>query len=205
MDYVRPIEAVIPGVQGRILGVLSRTDAEMTIRTAARLANASPQQASVVLAHLVELGVVARREAGASALVSLGQENLAAQALLVLAGLRHGVLEHLAGAARSISPAPASLTVFGSFARGDAGATSDLDVLAVRSRDGDARLGNWTDGLGRWQASARRIVGNPVNTIEVARDQIPGLLRRRTGPWRKIAEEGIVLVGEPVAILAVVA
>ena len=54
-----PVEALIPGVQGRVLGVLARTETEMTIRTAAGLAGASQQQASVVVAHLVDLGTVA--------------------------------------------------------------------------------------------------------------------------------------------------
>ena len=44
MDFARPVEALIPGVQGRVLGVLARTEAEMTIRTVAGLAAVSPAE-----------------------------------------------------------------------------------------------------------------------------------------------------------------
>ena len=195
MDYVHPVEAMIPGVHGRILGVLSRSELEMTIRTAARLARASPQQASVVITELVRLGVASRREVGTSALVSLERENLVAQIVLTLANLHQGALDRLIARAQAMSPAPASLTVFGSFVRGEAYAESDLDVLAVRPLDVDAQADAWTDALGRWEASARRIVGNSVNTIVVGFDEIPALLRRRSGPWRAIAREGVVLAG----------
>ena len=201
MDYVHPIEAMIPGVQGRILGVLSRSELEMTIPTAARLARASPQQASVVITQLVRLGVASRREVGASALVSLERQNLAAQIVLALADLHQGAVDRLIACAQAMSPAPASLTVFGSFVRGEAYAESDLDVLAVRPRGVDGQA-EWTDALGRWEASARRIVGNPVNSIVVGFDEVPVLLRRHSGPWRAIVSEGIVLAGASVTTLA---
>ena len=63
MDFVRPVEAVIPGTQGRVLAVLAETTAELNLRTVARLASVSPAQASRVLPGLVELGLVDRREA----------------------------------------------------------------------------------------------------------------------------------------------
>jgi hypothetical protein len=205
VDYVHPVEAMIPGVQGRILGVLSRSELEMTIRTAARLARASPQQASVVITELVQLGVVSRREVGASALISLERANLAAQIMLALADLHQGTVDRLTACAHAMSPAPASFTVFGSFVRGEAYAGSDLDVLAVCPRGVNPQAGAWTDALGKWEALARRIVGNPVNIIVVGFDEVPGLLRRRSGPWRAIAREGIVLAGASVATLAGIA
>ena len=184
MDYKRPVEILIPGVQGRVLGVLARTEAELTIRTVASLAAASPQQASVVVARLVELGVVARREAGSAALVSLDRENEVARIVLALGRLPESAIIRLAEVARNIVPAPASLLVFGSFVRGEAGAASDLDVLAIRPRGVAADDNQWIDALGRWEVTARRIVGNPVNMLVVSIDEVPGLLRRRRGPWR---------------------
>jgi hypothetical protein len=80
-----PVEALIPGVQGRVLGVLARTETEMTVRAAAGLAGESPQQASAVVAHLVDLGIVVRRKTGSSARVSLERENEAVRIVLTLA------------------------------------------------------------------------------------------------------------------------
>ena len=49
MDFVHPVEAVIPGAQGRVLAVLVDTTAELNLRTIARLAGVSLAQASRVL------------------------------------------------------------------------------------------------------------------------------------------------------------
>jgi hypothetical protein len=41
VDFRRPVQDVIPGVQGRILPVLADTTAELNLRTVARLAGVS--------------------------------------------------------------------------------------------------------------------------------------------------------------------
>lgn len=203
MDYRRPVEALIPGVQGRVLGVMARASTDLTMRGVADLAGVSPQQASVVIGKLVELGVVERRDVPPASLVRLVADNLAAQAVLSIASLRRDVLDRLSELASAIGPAPASLVVFGSFARGEADSESDIDVLAVRPlglRDDDDE---WTDALWAWASAARKAAGNPVNVIEAAAEEIPGLLRRR-GPsvWTDIVRDGVVLVGSPLEELA---
>ena len=65
------------------------------IRTVAGLAGASPQRASVVVAHLVAPGVVARRESGSSALVWLERWSTAAR--MVLARATPGVSDGPSG------------------------------------------------------------------------------------------------------------
>ena len=131
MDYENPVEALIPGVQGRVLTVLARTEVELTMRSVAEVAEVSANQATVVLNRLVRLGLVERRNVGAAALVRLVRENEAARSVLSLVNLRQGVLARFEGEARKIRPAPTCLAVFGSFARGEAHENSDVDVLAV--------------------------------------------------------------------------
>lgn len=196
MDYVNPVEALIPGVQGRVLTVLARTEAELTMRSVAELAGVSANQATVVLNRLVRLGIVERRDVGASALVRLVRENEAARSVLSLVDLRQGVLARLAGEARKIRPAPACLVVFGSFARGDAHENSDIDVFAVPPSEAQVDDGRWTAALGQWSDRAARIAGNPVNLLEATMDELPKLVRREREPWRTIVEEGVVLVGD---------
>src|SRR5579863_8059992 len=88
VDYTRPVEALIPGVQGRVLGVLARTTSELTMRSVADLAGVSPQQASVVIGRLLELGIVERRDVPPASLVRLAGDNSAAQIVLSIADLR---------------------------------------------------------------------------------------------------------------------
>lgn len=196
MDYLRPIEAVIPGARGRVLEVLARTDAELTIRAVAELGGVSANRATGVMAELVGLGLVSRRDVGRAALVRLNRDNEAARFVLQLAELRDEVLERLRSTACAIRPAPASLVVFGSFARGEARADSDLDVVAVRSAEVAPDNDAWTDSLGAWQSLAGSIAGNPVNLIEIGAEEVTTLLRRRGDTvWKAIQAQGIVLLG----------
>jgi predicted nucleotidyltransferase len=195
MDFGDPVEALIPGVQGRVLTVLARTEAELTMRAVAELAGVSANQATVVLNRLVHLGLVERRDVGSAGLVHLIRDNEAARAVLTLADLQRGVLARLAGEARKIRPAPACLVVFGSFARGDANENSDIDVLAVPPPEAQVDDGRWTAALGQWTDRASRIAGNPVNLLEATMDELPKLVRREREPWRTIVDEGVVLIG----------
>jgi predicted nucleotidyltransferase len=189
------VEALIPGVQGRVLAVLARTEAELTMRSVAELAGVSANQATVVLNRLVRLGLVERREVGASGLVRLIRENEAARSVLELMDLRQGVLDRLKGEAKKIRPAPTCLAVFGSFARGEAHEGSDVDILVVPPPDAQAEPDQWTAALGQWSDRAGRIAGNPVNLVEAPVEELPRLVRRERAPWRTIAEEAVVLVG----------
>ena len=173
MDFVEPVQAVIPGAQGRILGVLVETAAELNVRTIARLSGVSLAQASRVLPKLVELGLVERREAPPSALFRLVAENIAARFVRGLAGARQAVLEELGQMAQELSPTPVSVIVFGSFARGEADSQSDLDVVVVRPVDVDQDDEPWTTAVERWRLGARRLTGNAVEVIEVGQ---PGVV-----------------------------
>ncbi len=206
MDYSAPVEALLPGVQGKVLGVLARNDAELSMRAVARLAGVSPQQSSVVLGHLIDLGIVERRDVPPVALVRLSPDNVAAQTVAALAGLRQTVLDRLSELAASIRPAPASLVVFGSFARGQAGPASDLDVLVVRAAGVSGDDDGWTDSLGAWSDRARRIVGNPINLVEASVDELLELLGRPAPSlWSEIASDGVVLLGAPINTVGVAA
>lgn len=186
---------MIPGVQGRVLTVLARTEAELTMRSVAELAGVSANQATVVLNRLVRLGLVERRDVGAAALVRLVRENEAARSVLALVDLRDGVLARLAGEARTIRPVPICLAVFGSFARGEAHENSDVDVLVVPPPAALADTGQWTEALGHWADRAARIAGNPVNLLEATVEELPRLVRRERAPWRTIRAEAVVLIG----------
>jgi predicted nucleotidyltransferase len=103
-------------------------------------------------------------------------------------------IQYLRCQARLITPEPIALIVFGSCARGQARASSDLDVLAVRPADVAFSDDAWTEALADWCRSAATFTGLPVELIEADEDEVCGLLSR-PGPtvWRRIADEGVVL------------
>lgn len=196
MDFTQPIEAVIPGAQGRILGALARTTAELNLRTVARVAGVSPAQASRVLPHLVEMGVVERREVPPSALFRLNGEHMLGEWLRQLADARSVALDRMGVEAQRWSPPPVSIIVFGSLARGEATVTSDIDVVAVRppaiSDD------EWYDPLEVWEDAVRGFTGNEVAVISVDMEDAARSLRGRSSLWREITRDGVVVFGRSI-------
>ena len=196
MDYTRPVEALIPGAQGRILGALARAGAPLNLRTLARLAGISPGQASRVLPRLVELGVVRRTEVPPSALFELPDRNLGAQLVRDLSDAQGALLQEMQRSAAKLRPAPTSVVLFGSAATGEARASSDIDVLVVRP-SGDPDDDAWTTALVKWVSRIREFSGNPVNVLEENAEDIPRLLRSRRSLWEAIVKQGVLLAGKP--------
>ena len=201
MDFRRPVEAVIPGVQGRLLAVLAETTSELNLRTIARLSGVSPAQASRVLPELVTLGLVERREAPPSALFALNEDNVAGRLVRALSRSRETVLEDLGSLAGQMDPSPVSAVVFGSLARGGADALSDVDVVLVRADDVDEDDESWVSSAEEWRTSARRLTGNAVQVIEVDEREVARRLRRPTALWADVVREGVVVHGSSLGSL----
>ena len=205
MDFRRPVEVLIPDAQGRVLGALTRTTDELTLTTLADLSGVSLAHAARIVPRLVELGVVERREVPPTVLVRLVPDNLAARLLLALADLRHALLDELRESAHKIEPSPANVTLFGSFARGDDDAASDIDVVVVRPSAVSEDDAAWSESIARWEAHEHRVSGNAVNRIEVREDEVPRLMRSRRPLWQTIRREGITLQGQPLEALGIAA
>lgn len=195
MDFVHPVNAVIPGAQGHVLAVLAETSAELNLRTVARLAGVSASQASRVMPGLVELGLVERREVPPSLLFRLNRENEAARIVVELAQLRDNVLQRIGAAAGDLPQPPASIIVFGSFARREADRTSDIDVVVVRPDEVDPDDDTWTEGIDGWREKARAIAGNDVEVIQIGLTAAVGKLSDGGHLWEEIARDGTAIFG----------
>ena len=202
MDFVRPIEAVIPGAQGRVLAVLAETTAELNLRTIARLSGVSHAQVSRVLPGLVELGLVQRREAPPSSLFRLVPGHVAAGPLIALARGRDSVIEEMGSIVAALPVKPESVIVFGSFARGEADAASDIDAVFVRPEDVDESDEAWADSVEQWRSQIKRLSGNAVEVLEVGSEEVGSRVSSRQQVWRDIRREGIVVHGRSLSELA---
>lgn len=195
MDFQHPLESLIPGVQGRVLSVLAETTAELNVRTIARLAGVSAAQASRVLPHLVDLGVVDRREVPPSSVFRLVPDHVSVGPLLELARPRDTVIDMMSHFVAGLPVEPVSVIVFGSFARGEADAQSDIDVVVVRPAHVDESDEGWLDAVGQWQTEVRRLTGNSVEVLEVGVEEVTRHLRGGRQVWRDIRQDGIVVHG----------
>lgn len=195
MDFVRPVEAIVPGAQGRVLAVLVGTTAELNLRTIARLAGISQAQASRLLPDLVALGVVERREVPPSSLFRLVPEHVASQALLALARSADTVLDEMGRLAAALPLPPASVIIFGSFARRNADADSDIDVVVVRPADVDEDDAAWSASLETWRTAVQQLTGNPVEILEVGAGEAGSKLSSGAQVWSDIRRDGRVVHG----------
>lgn len=193
MDFVRPIEAIVPGAQGRVLAVLAETTADLNLRTVAQLAGISQAQASRLLPELVTLGVVERREVPPASLFRLVPEHIASRVLLTLARSSDHVLDEMGRLAGALPHPPVSVTVFGSFARREAGVDSDIDVVVVRPAGVDED--EWSASLEAWRRDTQRLTGNVVEVLEVGADEAAVKLRSRSPVWADIRRDGRVVHG----------
>lgn len=201
MDFIRPVQAVIPGAQGRILAVLAETSAELNLRTVARLSGVSLAHASRVMPVLVDLGVVERREAPPSALFRFVPDNVASRAITALTRTRQTVLEDMGTGVARLDPPPVSVVVFGSFARGQADSESDIDIVLVRPRDVHEDDPRWREALDRWRDHVGRLAGNRIELLEVSESEVPRRLRSRKPLWADIQRDGILVFGSPLTEL----
>jgi hypothetical protein len=195
MDFVRPIEAVIPGAQGKLLSALARITGPVTLRTAAGLSGVSNAQCSRLLGSLVELGIVEREDIPPAAHFRLVRDHVAAQPLLDLLATGERLFERVAETAARIQPAPISVVVFGSLVRGEARTDSDIDVVIVRPSAVAADDGGWRDAIAGWTTGAERASGNAVTLLEVDEADARRLLRSGTGVWSSIQREGRAVFG----------
>jgi predicted nucleotidyltransferase len=196
VDYTRPVQALIPGAQGKILGVLADTTAQLNLTTISRLAGVSLAQASRVLPELVHLGLVDRVEAPPSALFRLMDESVAGRLVRSMTNLRFLALEAVGDCSAVQKPPPELVIVFGSFARGEADAESDLDIVIVRPADIDDSDSAWAESTVTLSQDLARALGNPVNTLEVEANDLERRLKSRSELWRSIRNEGIVVYGD---------
>ena len=201
MDFLRPVQAVIPGAQGRILAVFAETSAELNLRTIARLSGVSIAHASRVMPVLLELGVVERREAPPSALFRFVPENVASRSITSLTSTRQTVLDESGAAAAHLETPPVSVVVFGSFARSEADSKSDIDVLVVRPRSVGEDDEAWRRSVSGWREHVGRLAGNQVEVLEVDEDEVSRSLGGKKPLWANIQREGILLFGSPLALL----
>jgi predicted nucleotidyltransferase len=201
VDFVRPVQAVIPGAQGRILAVLVETSAELNLRTLARLSGVSLAQASRVLPALVSLGLVERRDVPPSALFRVVPDHVAVRAVVALSRARDVMLEEIRRAAGKLPGPPVSVIVFGSLARGDGGPESDIDVVLVRPTEVGEDSDDWRRGVEAWRTDVRRVGGSALDLLEVGEGDIGRLLRSRRPMWKDVRRDGVVVYGAPLADL----
>jgi predicted nucleotidyltransferase len=199
MDFSRPLSVVAPTLDGDVLGVLAGAEEEFTGRRIHQvLGRGSEQGVRKAADRLVGQGVVSRRQAGQAKLYSLNRSHLAAPYIEGLGSLRAQLIERLTDLAESWEEPAAAVFLFGSVARGEADARSDLDLFVLRGpvpvRD-DSR---WSEQLAELEREATVWTGNEARVLEFRNRDFADPEVRKIG--REVLQSGVAIVGSRLRI-----
>lgn len=202
MNLRHPLRVVTPTLDGEILAVLARANKSFTGREVQRaLDDASQTGTRHALARLVGEGIVTSEPAGRGILFQLNREHLAAPLIEGLASLRLQLIERLRDSIADWKIKPVVAVLFGSTARDQASAASDLDLLFIRPRGIEADDPAWQELLMNLSESATRWTGNDTRVLEYGEAELPEILETEA-VVQDAASEGVVLAGDLRALRA---
>jgi predicted nucleotidyltransferase len=195
MDFSRPLHVVTPTLDGDVLAVLARTEAELSGRKIHGLVGHSSEQGvRNSLERLVGQGVVVARSAGQAKLYLLNREHLAAPYISGLVNLRKELQERLGAELSAWRPRLKFAAIFGSVARGEATEKSDLDIFLIRPRGADSDGSAWVSRVMELERKAAAWTGNDARVLDFGEDEIPeGAAAEPV--LRDILREGLVVLG----------
>jgi len=173
MDYRRPLLTLTPTLDGDVLATLARADIELSGRELARhIGHGSPEGVRRAADRLVSQGTLLRRTAGSARLYQLNRDHLAASWIEGLASLREQLIERLRTTISSWDQPPKLALLFGSVARGDGAADSDLDLLIVREAGCDPDSDRWRTQLLELEQAATAWTGNDTRVLEYGEEEL---------------------------------
>ena len=201
VDLSSPLRSVAPGLDSAVLEVLARTESGLSATQIARLAGRGSRAGQRdVLNRLVEHGLVLAEPANRGYLYRLNRSHVLADPLLAVARSRSTILDRLKQASQTLQPSPLHVSVFGSFARGEGGPASDIDLLLVTSADlsGDE---TWVDQVQALADSVVAWTGNRLEHIVLTLNGLHSAVDSSEPIVASWLDDSYTLLGPPITLL----
>lgn len=173
MDLAQPLKTVTPTLDAAVLQVLTATTGWTTGgQVHRRGATGSPDGVRRVLGRLVQQGIVLAEPHPHATLYLFNRDHVCAPAIAAMVRVRAEIVERIMGALGRWGEAPVHASLFGSFARGEAGEDSDIDMLVVRADapvvDPDGvEQSRWEEQLERLTANVQSWTGNQAHLVDI--------------------------------------
>lgn len=177
MDWKNPLRSIATTVDVDVLQALGRAHTGVTGLQLAQLSGRSYAQVSAVVDRLVEHGVVHAEQIGRTYSYELNREHVAASAIEGLLDSTTRTEHEITSLVSGWEVPPVSVALFGSAARREADATSDVDLLVVRSSDVPEDSEAWASQLGELVRRIERFTGNRVQLVDISRDELDASAR----------------------------
>jgi predicted nucleotidyltransferase len=203
MNLSSPLSAFSPPTMARALEVLAGTTRPLTGREIHRIAG----QGGVAsmwrtLGRLTEQGIVSADHRGTAIYYAANRDHLAWPAIEVLVRIRAQLIARLAKTISAWAIQPLHASLFGSTARGDGDAHSDIDLLLVRpdglSQDDENAL---EEQVSEMRRAVIRWTGNNCQTFQVDRTRLLEHVTARDPLVDAWVRDGVELAGMPLADL----
>jgi predicted nucleotidyltransferase len=202
MNVARPYTAVCPGLEGDVLRVLAMTSRGLTGREVALLTGRTSHSGVLdVLHRLSEHGLVDRVELNRSYLFSLNRAHVAAPAVTILAGLRDELLDRIRRLLGTWSVPAVHASMFGSAARGDGDAHSDIDLLIVRSNAIGREHEGWREQLDVLEDSIGLWTGNRAAVQEISEPELALISAEQRPIVEELRRDALVLSGPDITTM----
>lgn len=187
----------------RVLRVLAVHGGSLAVADIARRARLTLPSVRAALRRLLDLEVATSIGAGRSMVCSLRQDH---PLVPILVGIFRAEQERAAAvlgavreAAGRLDPAPWAVWLYGSVARGEDHAASDIDVALVTPV---SEVGAQADALRDAVARTRVGTSERVSVITMAPADVRRAAREKTPFWENLKRDAVVLLGDaPTAVL----
>lgn len=203
MDLSDPSSAVVPSLDADVLAVLAGTRRPLTGREVQRLARrGSHTGVQRILTRMAEHGLLDVIDAGTARLYTLNREHVAATAALALLDLRGQLFTRIRDSLAQWRTPPVAAAVFGSAARGDGTADSDIDLFLLRPAEVAEDQPGWAGDVAELARLGRRWSGNPASIIQATPDQVADMIARGEPILDSLRRDAIPLTDRGVLDLA---
>lgn len=226
VDLTDPTRAMTPTLDGPVLAVLARAGKPLTAgEVAAQTPRGSEIGVRKCLVRLAEQGMVRVTQMGRNRVHELNREHLGAPVAGLLADLRLELWNRFRKTLGAWNPKPIYGCVFGSAARGDGDAQSDIDLLLVhaplpgendpRLRPSgaeavadfaaefttvqltDRQLAKWGRQVDQLRGLVHGWTGNPLQVLEMSTFQWADQQWRQSALYVEIGSDAVEVVGGP--------
>lgn len=184
-----------------VLEVLVGTESGLSATQISRLAARGSRPGHLLaLDRLVTHGVVIAEPANRGFLYRLNRDHVLVDAIVSAANARRQIIGRLTDAVAALDPQPAHVSLFGSFARRDAGPDSDIDLLVIADDDvvSDEQ---WVNQLAELADRVLAWTGNRLEWLIFGTSQFAGVVRRGEPIVSSVLAEGRTLFGRGVGEL----
>ena len=183
----------------RALRILARTELPLSIAQIARHTGLTRPSVTNALERLDDAGIILTTRSGNARLFQLVKENIYVEKILLpLFDLEDNLVHYMTKDIKdALGQKAVSIIMFGSFARGDYTAESDVDILVVSPDTlGYKNLkGPLESELAQYSSDFYRKFGYPLEVLTYDYKDATELQTRAPALYKEILDDGILIAG----------